>query len=626
MAGPEPRPTLTGTGLSIMYPELTKEVQVNAELPQVIAANTLLAAAPRKVRASKDQVRRLKNIGSIPEEGPSFEGRRSETRKSLVACFMIALTLATVATSQTRRWDYRYRAWGGQNFARVPLVGPGGDIYVAGTVEDSNMVGTTNFEMTVARITTSGALVWMTKYDDPQHLSDQAVSMAIGADGNVYAGGHVKQGIGSNGDFAVLSLTPDGDQRWIYTQPGRNGTGDEASAVVCGPDSNIYAAGTIGGSGDDFVVLSLSANEEMRWTYTYDDSTHGDDHARCMTRGPGGNLYAAGHAYDDAMGADQLVVVCLTPDGNPLWVYRYANGFSIALRIICGADSNLYVAGACTDTGHDFLVLSLTPQGVERWTYRYNGTANSDDYAYGLIWGSDGNLYALGGGFAGSPAVGQTSIISLTPSGTERWKRFYGPSMAWHGEFGLEHLHPIAQGTDGNIYAISQVADSNYWGHGRVMSLTTDGNPRWTYEYNGSGTSHYYQGAVPNGVLWGPDSELYVAGMCWDRDTAQRFELFSLDPTIGIAEQPPARTIRHCAARISRSMLDYDLNLPAPGPVALALVATQGREVASWRVQAGAGSTHHQQNLSNLSAGIYFLTVRIPGASRPESAKLVLVR
>jgi hypothetical protein len=73
-------------------------------------------------------------------------------------------------------------------------------------------------------------------------------------------------------------------------------------------------------------------------------------------------------------------------------------------------------------------------------------------------------------------------------------------------------------------------------------------------------------------------------------------------------------------------MLDYDLNLPAPGPVALALVGTQGREVASWRVQAGAGSTHHQQNLSDLSAGVYFLTVRIPGASRPERAKLVLVR
>jgi hypothetical protein len=171
-----------------------------------------------------------------------------------------------------------------------------------------------------------------------------------------------------------------------------------------------------------------------------------------------------------------------------------------------GPDTNLYVAGGdCTDTtGHDFTVVSLTPSGAERWVYRYDGPGGWEDIGYSIALGPDGNLYAAGYsvGELGDPDF---FAVSLTTSGDERWVyRYNGPSWA-----GWDVANTIAVDPGGNIYAAGRSAESTGSIALVVISLTSAGEERWVYRYRGPGSQY----DEANSIAVGPDNNLYVAGV-----------------------------------------------------------------------------------------------------------------
>ncbi|GAH84349.1 unnamed protein product, partial [marine sediment metagenome] len=81
-----------------------------------------------------------------------------------------------------------------------------------------------------------------------------------------------------------------------------------------------------------------------------------------------------------------------------------------------GLDGNIYVAGYSKETFnyYDFLVMSITGAGDMNWVYQYDGPGNDLDYAYSIVYGSDGNIYAAGYSFGNSRDF---TVISLGPAG-----------------------------------------------------------------------------------------------------------------------------------------------------------------------------------------------------------------
>ena len=98
----------------------------------------------------------------------------------------------------------------------------------------------------------------------------------------------------------MISLTPSGTERWVYTYDGSGNGTDFARSVVVGLDGHIYAAGFSEGSGTgaDFTVVSLTSSGVERWVYTHNGSADTIDYACSVVYGADGNIYITGWSYD----------------------------------------------------------------------------------------------------------------------------------------------------------------------------------------------------------------------------------------------------------------------------------------------------------------------------------------
>jgi uncharacterized delta-60 repeat protein len=525
----------------------------------------------------------------------------------MVRVMTVFAVLLAIADGQTERWVYRYNdsADGGAR-AYSLVAGPDGNIYVAGT--STSIVS----RFTVISLTPSGGERWVYTYNNPRSSIDWAGSVVVGADGNIYSAG-LSNDMGKH--FTVISLTPSGSERWVY----RYAAESWANSVAVGVDGNIYAAG-LDGNGD-FLVVSLAPSGGERWAYSYESTGLSNTEALSLVAGADGNVYAAGWRADTVPGTD-FMVISLTGSGAERWVYRYngpGNSDDCANSLIAGADGNVYAAGASTGTGYDFTVISLTASGSERWVYRYNGPGNSGDGAYSLVSGADGNVYAAGVS-AGNEGFDDFTVISLTSGGAERWVyRYNGP-----GDY-VDEASSLVVGGDGNIYAAGPSTGTGANCDFTAISLTSGGAERWVYRYDGPGNSDDYASSL----VAGTDGNIYAAGSSTGSDSTCDFTVISLTSGSGIAEVGPlAGNIAFGLAvgTIKNRALAYTLKLPKPAIVSLSLCDLQGRKLASWQVAVAEGSSQHTRNLPDLGAGVYFLTAEVPGKGLRESRKLIVAQ
>lgn len=212
-------------------------------------------------------------------------------------------------------------------------------------------------------------------------------------------------------------------ERWIYQYDGGISGSDEAKSIIEGPDGNIYAVGFghLPGTGCDVVVVSLTPSGTERWIYTYNGPGDSTDLATAITCDSSGNLYIAGSSFNSN---DDAIIISLTPGGAERWVYRYngsGNGADITNAITVGTDDNIYAAGTSfgSGTGDDCIIISIDSSGAERWVYRYNWTGGSDG-SYDLIYNLDHNIYAAGYSYHPVQYVVFT-VVSVDSSGSERW-------------------------------------------------------------------------------------------------------------------------------------------------------------------------------------------------------------
>jgi hypothetical protein len=246
-----------------------------------------------------------------------------------------------------------------------------------------------------------------------------------------------------------------------------------------------------------------------RWVYRLmGTGSYPSGQAAVVACGSDGTVYAAGQItfYDAGQVSDTLEVVAVTADGSELYRYHASTGFANGLAL--DADGNLYVAGGTRNNGtapDRFLVLSLDPTGAERWAYRYAGDSSSGgsgSSASSVVCGQDGNVYVAGA------INGVFAVVSLTAGGQERWR------YQWHGVSSFSTgAQSVLWGTDGNLYAGGTLADSGQYRGGyqtftlaSVVSLTPGGVERWVYRRNlpdtGSGSG--------SALVQGRDGNLYL--------------------------------------------------------------------------------------------------------------------
>jgi uncharacterized delta-60 repeat protein len=426
-------------------------------------------------------------------------------------------TVISLTPAGTQRWVYQYNGPGDSTDCAHSIVcGEDGNIYVTGCSYDS----INGKDITVISLTSAGVERWIYRYNGPANNMDWANSIVYGQDGNLYVGG---VSIGNSGkDFTVISLTSTGTERWVYQYDGPGNNMDWVNEVVYGSDGNIYAAGASFASSTvlDFTVISLTSTGAERWVYRYAGPSIGSDCAYSIVYGQDGNVYAAGHSYLDST-VNDLTVISLTSTGVERWVYRYngpGNNMDWANSIVYGTDGNLYAGGMSVGSGieRDLIVISLTNAGVERWVYRYDGPGNNDDGAYSIIYDQNGEVY-IGGKSSGLFSGEDITVVSLTNIGIERWVYKYGGPGG-----GKDFAYSVAYGTDGNVYVAGSSSDGGIMYDFAIISLTDTGSERWVYRCNGHGNDQAHA------IVYGQDGNVYAAGVSSCQSPALDFTVVSL--------------------------------------------------------------------------------------------------
>jgi hypothetical protein len=297
---------------------------------------------------------------------------------------------------------------------------------------------------------------------------------------------------------------------WYYDYDLGTST-EEGIDIVFGDDGNIYTVGTTDGGqiNYDIVVISLTQDGTERWTYTYDGSvTNSNDGANKIYYGSDSRIYIAGY-NSDSQNANKFFVLCLDYSGNYIWEYQYLDvlgAYGQALDVVLGNDGNVY---ACGKVDYDFFVVSINSSGQQNWTYRLNGDCGymfCDDAAIQLVYGDDDKIYATGYLYNAAPTGKDLLVVSLTTGGQENWKYFYN-SIDNGGDAGDDILY----GSDGNLYVLGTEGNQGFSEHDiLVLSLLPSGTERWTYMYDGPGEKPYWS-EVPYEMIQGFDDNLYIA-------------------------------------------------------------------------------------------------------------------
>jgi hypothetical protein len=344
------------------------------------------------------------------------------------------------ATPAAKLWLKTYNGPGNDDDCAAALsVSPDGStVFVTGYSYGST--GHMDYA-TVAQNASTGAKIWVKRYDGPDHLSDRATAMGVSPDGStVFVTGYSYGWTGSDDYATVAYRASTGKRLWAkrYNGPGNNY--DNAWALRVSPDgSTVFVTGGSDGLAhrSDYATIAYSASTGAElWVMRYDGPAGFYDLGTALDVSPDGStLFVTGDS-GTSTGDDYATVAYDASTGSELWVTRYDGtnqpDGATALRVSPDG-STVFVTGFSDGlTGFpDFASLAYDAStGAQVWVARYDGPGSGSDGATGLAVSPDASTVFVTGESVGSTSSYDYATLAYDAStGAEKWlERYNGPA------------------------------------------------------------------------------------------------------------------------------------------------------------------------------------------------------
>jgi hypothetical protein len=220
-----------------------------------------------------------------------------------------------------------------------------------------------------------------------------------------------------------------------------------------------------------------------------------------------------------------LTSVPMNASAQPVeeWVTRYngpGNYMEWAHGVEFDSEGNIYIAFQSfgVGTGTDFTMISYDPEGNMRWVDRYNGPMNSYDSTWGMTKGPDETFYAVGITMQSGTDM-DIITCAYDTEGTVLWRAIYDGPKGMDDWGGYITTDPI----NGNIYITGWSRNAGAYPTANDDMITiaydTSGNQLW--EARGvspvdrdCGGSDITVNPVNGNILVG--GAIYGAGTDWD--------------------------------------------------------------------------------------------------------------
>ncbi len=425
------------------------------------------------------------------------------------------------------RWRFRLAA---DYSLHSPGVGPNGTVYVAMSNGKLYAVSPQGTQRWVFQAGLGGGVFG---------------PVAVGADGSIYVAGMVPSSTGTGNDGAIISLNPDGTQRWVFE------TGDFIIAGPnIGPDGNVYAVTDLLGIG----LFSLTTSGQLRF-HTGSFTEYGSLGQEIVF---GGNeLY-----FDfDMFGVGPARLFGYDLNGT----FRFqATGVSGGEQAATGPNGNVVVPTFPTGTG--LSLGAFGPDGSWLWNfYEFPGNVQSPADV-----GADNTAYS---------ARNLSTLLALDATGQVKW-RYVDPGILFE---------PAVSPSGSLVFVPGRL---NYGQPGFFLGVTTTGQPLWRVDLPDEPGFEPYGQLVPmSRPVFSPDgSTAYsVTDVAGDGSTDPYSFLYAIDITSGGGGGTPAAPTSLVATGVSSSRIDLSWTDNASDESGFRIERCTGRRCTSFAVVAQVG-------------------------------------
>ncbi|AEV97746.1 hypothetical protein Niako_1375 [Niastella koreensis GR20-10] len=287
-------------------------------------------------------------------------------------------------------------------------------------------------------------------------------------------------------------------QQWSARFNGTGNGADQARSLVIDNDGNVYITGSATGPGTglDYRTIKYGPNGQIKWKALWNGSANGDDEAFSIALDGMGNVYVTGRSIGTGTAGYDIVTVKYNSSGVRQWSARYNdpnNGFDWGKSIAADSKGNVYitgVAGLGANTTSDYVTIKYNTNGTRLWLANYSGPGRNDE-ANALALDKDGNVYVTGRSPAGIDLDEMDmdyATVKYDNNGHQIWVRRYN-SPYMYNEF--DEALDIKVDPYGNVYVTGRSAPDNQESSNDYATVKYDagGNQKWVARYNGPGNS-----------------------------------------------------------------------------------------------------------------------------------------
>jgi uncharacterized delta-60 repeat protein len=537
-----------------------------------------------------------------------------------------------------QEWVARYNGIGGaEDVAHDMAVDRQGNVIVTGR----SYAGISGHDYSTIKYDPSGILQWASLYNGPGNGIDEAFSIAVDSNNNIYVTGKSRV-TAINYDYTTIKYNAMGIEQWIARYNGLGFGGDDfATALAVDVEGNVLVTGySLGiGTGYDYATVKYNTSGMELWAVRYDGPANYWDEAHCITTDYFCNVYVAGFSYGSNSDYDYATVK-YDVNGIQQWFARYngpGNGYDRVSDIAVDLNGNVYVTGYSeNNTGYDYTTIKYNIYGVQQWVARFD--ASYDDEATGLVVDENGSVYVTGFSAGFSTGFDYTTI-KYDSSGFQQWVAHHNGILNGH-----DFSHAISLDQGGNIYITGDVGNSgnNYDDNYCTIKYNSLGVQQWVAGYNGPAD----QADQPCCIVADLQCNIYVTGKSPGIGTHYDYATIKYTQP-AILNWQEVTTVPFGAPLPQESRLEA----PSPNPfnqmtdvryqmtdnryVSLKVYDTAGREVATlvngWR-QAGSHEVTFDPTGaggSRLASGVYFVRMEVSGSRTTpttEVQKMVLLK
>ena len=228
-----------------------------------------------------------------------------------------------------------------------------GNVYVAGRTFNGN-----DYDVFLLKYNNNGAQQWVQNYSGGNG-DDEPKDMALDANENIYITGTTEEVTDSVFDYLTMKFLADGTQAWVKKFNGTGLGDDEAVSLAVDSEGNVFSIGKSDvdpsvNQNYDIVVIKYDATGNQIWVINYNGDSNADDTGDDIAVNNNNLIYMTGHTNKGSVLAPNYdaITTILDQSGNVLWrdLFNNSSDSSDVPNLIFINGDDFYIAGSTVES------------------------------------------------------------------------------------------------------------------------------------------------------------------------------------------------------------------------------------------------------------------------------------